>query len=254
MSNMIIENPELIQELMVKMDSFANVFTKMMQDRAIAVEQTLKKLSDIEAGCAQSQKKLENELRQLESSSASGEESQEERNEKFNESIRLKEEIDKAKTEAAYCRKFQSDLQHMTNSNSKIVNLERKLEEHFTRFPKGINTLSNFYQIMCAYLQFGVEHGPIMDKSVGENKVFGKDIGNFERQKVSDVFGDVKIFKLPDNQPMNNYHLNKFESEAKQAGKDIFIQIRQTDVSFMKSNNYEIKQNKNQLVAYKTFQ
>ena len=250
MSNMIIENPELITELMVKMKTFASVFTRMIQDRALAVEKTLDQLSNIKESCESKIKEIELKIDSLNNSSSEKEENQQEKAREIKE---LKSSLEEYKVQASYCDKFYQDLSSLNSPNSSIVGIEKELTEHLSKFPKGISSLEHIYQIMSIYLQFGPGSSPVLNSNYN-NKTFGDSIGNFDRISLSNDYGDAKIYKLPDNGTMNSYYLNKFEAEAKQDGKNIFIQINQQDVSFMQNNNYNIVNDNNNLIAHKNFE
>lgn len=250
MSNMIIENPELISELALKMEHFAQVFTSLMRDREQAVQDTLNQLSNIESGCEAEIKNLEQQISELEHSESKDDSEEKSKRQKMTD---LKEKIQDYKIQASYCRRFHGELESKCNSTSNIVRLEREMEIHFSKFPKGISALGSFFQIMNLYLQCGPGSSPRLEHANSNQDGFGQQIGRFDSKKLSNNFGDAKIFKMPDNQSVNSYHLNKFEAEAKSAGKEIFVQIKSNDVGFMQSNNYHIVKDNNQLIAHKKF-
>jgi hypothetical protein len=250
MSNMIIENPELISELALKMEHFAHVFTGLMRDREQAVQDTLNQISNIESGCEAEIKSLEQEIRELEQNDPKDEN---EKRSRYEELESLKQKKDDYKIQASYCRRFQSELETKCNSVSNIVGLERRMETHFSKFPKGIAALGSFFQIMNLYLQCGPGSSPMLEQANSNQDGFGQQIGRFDSKKLSNNFGDAKIFKMPDNQSINDYSLNKFEAEAKSAGKEIFVQINSKDVGFMQNRNYHIVKDNNQFIAHKKF-
>lgn len=250
MSNMIIENPELISELALKMEHFAHVFAGLMRDREQAVQDTLNQLSNIESGCEAEVKSCEQQISELEQSQSKDDSEEKSKQQKLAE---LKEKKHDYKIQASYCRRFHGDLEAMCSSVSNIVGLERRMETHISKFPKGIAALGSFFQIMNLYLQCGPGSSPTLEHANSNQDGFGQQIGRFDSKKLSNNFGDTKIFKMPDNQSINDYSLNKFEAEAKSAGKEIFVQINSKDVGFMQNRNYHIVKDNNQFIAHKKF-
>jgi hypothetical protein len=247
---MIIDNPELISELALKMEHFAHVFTGLMRDREQAVNDTLNQLSNIESGCEAEVKSCEQQISELEQSQSKDDAEEKSKQLKLAE---LKEKKQDYKIQASYCRRFQSELETKCSSVSNIVGLERRMETHFSKFPKGIAALGSFFQIMNLYLQCGPGSSPMLEQANSNQDGFGQQIGKFDSKKLSNNFGDAKIFKMPDNQPISDYSLNKFEAEAKSAGKEIFVQINYRDVGFMQNRNYHIVKDNNQFIAHKKF-
>jgi hypothetical protein len=172
---------------------------------------------------------------------------------KRQELAELKEKMHDYKIQASYCRRFHGDLESRSSSNSNIVRLEREMETHFSKFPKGIAALGNFFHVMNLYLQCGPGSSPTLEQANRNQDGFGQQIGRFDNKKLSNNFGDAKIFKMPDNQSISDYSLNKFEAEAKSAGKEIFVQIKYSEVGFMQSRNYHVVKDNNQFIAHKKF-